>query len=192
MRDAWFGDRRDVVKWAAVAHIASREQIEMVTHVAFLRRVPPFKLETPDGTEQINPSVWQFFRDITTIRDLGSKLKLEIVVYSEDFKHRSTYTKQLSAKLGEISKRKLVLLDPDTGIAPKQPTLGHVKHEDIRSFWDALRLGDWLVVYQHASRKKDWLGEPRRVLSEVCDGRPVAVYKASKLASDVAFLCVKK
>ncbi len=50
----------------------------------------------------------------------------------------------------------LVFLDPDTGIEPKRAGNEHLRRSDISRICECLRVGEKLVVYQHASRSKDW------------------------------------
>jgi len=38
MKDTWYGDRRDLVKWGTLVHLARSEQIMTVIQVAFLRK----------------------------------------------------------------------------------------------------------------------------------------------------------
>ncbi len=51
---------------------------------------------------------------------------------------------------------KVVLLDPDTGIEPGRATAKHATTTEVSIIWQALRSGDWLVVYQHAARGGSW------------------------------------
>ena len=38
MRDTWYGDRADLVKWGTLIHLAQREKLGRVVQIAFLRR----------------------------------------------------------------------------------------------------------------------------------------------------------
>ncbi len=86
-----------------------------------------------------------------------------------------------------ITSPKVVLLDPDTGIAPSKPSGKHVSPEDVTAVWHALTAGDWLAVYQHRSRRKAWREEARNRLAALC-GADVRVYSAPEVAPDAVFL----
>ena len=73
-----------------------------------------------------------------------------------DPKERDTYLRMVVAMLNADNRRKVVLLDPDTGIAPSKQTGDHIGLDEIRSVWEALCRRDWLVLYQHGRRVKGW------------------------------------
>ena len=53
--------------------------------------------------------------------------------------------------------RKLVLLDPDTGLRDPDPGLEHVTSSEVPRVWEALDSQDCLALYQHVTNRK---GEP--------------------------------
>jgi len=91
----------------------------------------------------------------------------------------------------KIAKPKVVLLDPDTGMAAK-PGAQHVGPDDIHSMWEALRPADWLVVYQHASRQRGWAERARKVFMRSCGVSAAVVLTAPRIAWDVVFVGAKK
>ena len=195
MKDTWYGDRRDLVKWGTLVHLAHSEQIRTVIQVAFLRRGERPPLQTDQGKEDIAQEVWQHLRDVNLIYGLGKKTGLDIVVLDQEFdpKRRREYIREVADCLKSRLGKKIVLLDPDTGIEPKKrasPT--HVKVIEIQEIWEVLAQGDWLVLYQHASRKANWCECMRAKFAKACGVKEVKTFKARRIASDVAFFAANK
>jgi len=90
--------------------------------------------------------------------------------------------------------RKAVLLDPDTGLAPKTASRKHVTGDEVEKIWKELKRGDWLVLYQHASRKSIWTPKGRKRFADACglEVRKVQVFRSPGIASNVAFFAVQK
>jgi ribonuclease BN (tRNA processing enzyme) len=85
-----------------------------------------------------------------------------------------------------------VFPDPDTGIALKYAGPQHTTITDIAEIWKALKPGDWLIMYQHASRRKDWLKEKQKTFEQACDGTKTITIQGPEIAKDVAFLAARK
>lgn len=170
MRDTWFGDNRDLVKWGTLAHIAEREDLAVIVQVLYFRTAEKAPLHYHHSEEDLDRAVWNFFRDVTSISNLGSKLGREIVVVTDKFNpnQRTAYRQIARDRVARLPQPKVVLLDPDTGIAPSKCDGKHATLEDIRAVWDILNEGDWLVVYQHASRSKHWRDEAKEKLAQIC------------------------
>lgn len=194
MRDTWFGDNRDLVKWGTLAHIAEREKLNLIVQVPYFRTGDRPPLRPGDICAPIHTAVWDFFRDVAAVEELGPKLGLQIIVLKEVFDpaRRKVYRCFVVEQLSNLKQRKVVLLDPDTGIAPSNGGGKHSTAEDIQAIWEALRAGDWMVVYQHASRTKNWREQAQQKLASICGSLDVEVFAAPKIASDVAFLAAEK
>jgi hypothetical protein len=195
MRDQWYGDNRDVVKWSALVHLARREAISAILHVAMYRpdQGQPM-LATAGGKVDPPDEVLRHFRDLDDIQRLGAATGLTIEVLKEPFTHRAAYFGRLCRHLREPrGGTTLVLLDPDIGLAAEIPGPQHVTSAEVAAVFDALQSGDVLVCYQHARRHKDWRGQARRAFANA-PGLPsfeVEVLQ-SELAKDVLMLAVKK
>lgn len=195
MRDRWYGDDRDVVKWSAVVHLARREAISDVLYVALYRPEddwPP--LATARGPVSLPDEVVRHFRDLDDLQRLGAQTGLRIETVKEPFVDRAAYFRRLGDRVGRYAAAVLVLLDPDTGLAP-DGIAGpqHVTSDEVAAVFAALRAGDLLACYQHARRQKDWRGRARRAFANA-PGVPsfdVEVLR-SELARDVLLLVVKK
>jgi hypothetical protein len=191
VQDIWYGDRRDLVKWGTVLHLARRHGIHTVLHVAFLRRP---RLKANGESWPIADEIWQHFRDVHHIRGLGRRSRLRIAVVDDPFEHshRNEYLELVVQRLKGLGTAKVVLLDPDTGMSPVRTTPEHVRVQEVGRIWRSLSSGDWLVLYQHRSRDPDWCRKAERKLRRACPPAPVHVYTAAGLASDVALLAVRR
>lgn len=193
MQDSWYADQRDLVKWGTLAHLAERHDLAAIVQVAYLRRGERPSLEDGSAKVPISPAVWAFFRDVGAIRGLADKLKCRIVLLDDTFvpRQRKKYRQSVLAAVRGVEGPKIVLLDPDTGIAASRATAKHVTSEDIAAVWEILDPGDWLAVYQHRYRDKRWREDARDRLAAVC-GTRVDLLGASDIASDVVFLAARK
>lgn len=193
MKDTWYADQSDLVKWGTLAHLAESHSLEVIVQVTYLRPGKRAPLSNGESEVPIPPAVWTFFRNVIAVRQLGDSLKRRIIVIDELFvpQCRRQYRESVVAALRREPGPKVVLLDPDTGIAPKKPSGKHVTTEDVVAAWDALRPGDWLAIYQHRSRRKNWKEQARDSFAAVCQVT-VQLYGAPKIASDVVLLAARK
>jgi len=94
------------------------------------------------------------------------------------------------------SHKVLVFIDPDTGIQPGGGAEDeHLRKKDIRSVWEALKSGDKLIVYQHASRTNGWRENLLKHAAEVLKmelTQDKNLYFDERLARDVCFLVLEK
>ena len=195
MRDQWYGDNRDLVKWSALVYLARREAVSAILHVAMYRPSPtPAPLATAQGNVDPPAEVFRHFRDLDDIQRLAVVTGLEIEVVREPFTDRTAYFGRVCERVrGRRGGPMLVLLDPDVGLAPETPGPEHVASAEVAAVFEALRQGDLLVCYQHARKQKDWRGRARRAFANA-PGVPsfeVEVLR-SEVARDVLLLAVKR
>jgi hypothetical protein len=81
LRDSWYGDNRDLVKWATLLHLAAEHGIQRIVQVAYLQGSQPPMLEADDVTTAVPSPVWRHFRDLHQIQGLA-----QIVVDHEKVK----------------------------------------------------------------------------------------------------------
>jgi len=194
MRDQWYGDDRDVVKWGAIVHLARREAISAVIHVAMYRPDPtPEPLSTGFGNVDTPTEVMRHFRSLDHIERLGAATGLEIDLFKQPFTDRAAYFTQVCERVSARSAPVLVFLDPDVGLAFDIAGPEHVTSTDVSKLFSMLRRGDMLVCYQHARRQKDWRGRARRAFANA-PGMPSFEVEAlsSKQEHHVLLLAVKK
>lgn len=194
MRDRWYGDDRDVVKWSALIHLAQREAVSKVLHVAMYRvDRPPAPLTTAYGRVDLPPAVFRHFRDLNDVQRLAEATGLAIEVVKEPFVNRASYFSSICDRVRAQNMPVIVFLDPDVGLASELSGLDHVTSTEVAAVFASLHPGDHLVCYQHARRQKDWRGRARRAFANA-PGVPsfdVEVLR-SELARDVLLLAVKR
>lgn len=161
MKKLYFGDHQDLPKWGVIASLRTKLQLKKVFHVALLTSEirPRIKFDGENGTESIDPAVWDFFRNVETLGDgtIGFPIEHFAETFNRARGRKPSYLAQAIEWLGPPGRR-LVFLDPDTGIAPKKSsrTLAHVRPTEIQRFWDTLARGEVLAIYQHSSRDRNW------------------------------------
>ena len=195
MRDQWYGDNRDLAKWSAIVHLARRDAVSTILHVAMYRPDQvAAQLTTAHGKVDPPVEVIRHFRDLEDIQRLAAATGLAIEVLKEPFTHRAAYFGRVCRRIRTSRAEPLVvLLDPDIGLAPEIPGPEHVTSADVAAVFDALQPGDILVCYQHARRPKDWRGRARRAFANA-PGVPsfeVEVLQC-ELARDALLLAVRK
>jgi hypothetical protein len=194
MQGLWYGDRRDRVKWGALVHLARTRAIPCIVQVAYFRHGPKLMLQIEENEVPLPEEVWNHFSDLKHIKRLENPTGLKIKVLYQDFKpeNRPEYINDIVSALININCRKIVFLDPDTGIEPTNRKPEHVAIEDMHEIWKALSTDDLLTIYQHSDRTKKWIDDRKEKMSEACDGVVVKIISGKDIASDVAILwCLK-
>lgn len=197
MRDLYYADQRDLVKWAVLVHIAHLHGLRSIIQVPYWRAGRGYHFTFGGVKFPINKEVWNFFRDMRQIVRLGEKCGVSIEVIMEPFNHqdRDGYSDLVSRHLQKCNKRPaLLFLDPDTGLTPQRCSPAHVIPKDIKNAWSGLRPNEFLVIYQHAPRQyqPDRYDNSRKRLSEICDHASVDVACSDEIGKDVVFLCIQK
>lgn len=194
MQDIWYGDDRDLVKWAALVHLAVREHLCVIVQVALFRRGERPTLKTKSGPLVIPERVWTHFCQLRNIRTLGKSYGLKIRVIEDTFDHkaRRNYFSRVAGILRRMKFPKAVLLDPDTGLKPREAKAKHVTRDEICTTWSTLAKGDWLILYQHRWRDKRWRTVARERFASACGGSEVEVIRALTRPRDVIFLAARK
>jgi hypothetical protein len=144
---------------------------------------------------EIPEEVKTHFRDVRNIESLSSAIKVN--VFNKVIADRKQYLLEAKEFISLYAKdRCVVFLDPDTGLEPTNPSLKHVLNKEANEFWESLKTGDILVLYQHQTNKngQPW-EEPKRTQFEKAIGAPrgsVKMGRGSKLAKDVVLLYAVK
>ncbi len=195
VKEYWFADHRDLIKWSVLVHLAHRHALTTIVWVPYLRiekQRPAFHFNNEEV--RVSDNVWTFFRGIRRIKYLANSEGLSIKLVSKEFNHRdrSGYSLNLQRHLNGYTRPLLLFLDPDTGLAPSAAKKEHVTDEEVRRAWADLRHGDWLVLYQHRWRNVNWINSASERMRGICGGAKIEVARSEKIARDVAFLCVQK
>ncbi len=195
MKNKWYSDNRDLVKWSILIHLAKLTSAAKILQIAYFRHDKFDPVEIDGEFFGIPTEVTSHFRDIHKIEGLSSQIGIH--VFDMVFENRDEYLLQaLSFMKSFANERCIVFLDPDTGLEPAHPDLTHVLEKEIKRIWATLKIDDILVFYQHQTNRnnKPWI-EPKRSQLEMAIEAPVGSVKIAhgmRLARDVAFFYVKK
>jgi hypothetical protein len=146
MRDDWYGDKRDLVKWGCLLRLAQKHEAKTIVQIAFYRATRKWPaIEGLDEPKVIPEAVRAHFRSIR--RGIGTT-PYDVVVCRDEFipsrSKREEYTSKVVAELSRHKRPLVVLLDPDTGLEPESGKLKpeHVRAVDVTATWQALHDGD--------------------------------------------------
>ena len=195
MRDQFYSDNRDLVKWSVLHRLAEIFDAKRILQIAFYR---PSKFANIiiDGKEhEIPREVLAHFRDLKTISNINSKLHVN--VFYDLFEYREIYLKAVKNFLLEFrEERCVVFLDPDTGLEPQKPSLDHVLESEAKAIWEMTKLGDVYVFYQHQTNRagRPWIKPKQRQLENGLDlGKDsIKIAYGPKIARDVVFFYAQK
>ena len=195
MRDKWYADNRDLVKWATLAHIARAHGMQTIVQVPYWRPEesrPHFDLQGKHLP--VSDQVLGFFRNIHHITGLAPEIGIYINVVAAEFnpRNRAAYVSEVQAQMDRSRRPLLLFLDPDTGLQPKKCSPKHAAINEIEEFWHGLRHREWLVLYQHARRTSGWEESVSHQLSSLCYESKVQISRSQDVGHDVAFICVEK
>jgi hypothetical protein len=201
MRAKWYGDKHDLVKWSTLLELAHRAGVQKVLQVTCLvpdgykGTVDERALLVEDFGAEIADVVWQHFRSLESITELGAKPGVEVTLVPDEYPvpiaERDDYFEMVAEKwLRPDRGPMIVFLDPDTGLGA---TRTHVLPRQLETIRRALKAGDWLVFYQHAPKYKlkgvDWRERAQQNLAEALDVHVAdVVRRACNAAKDVLFL----
>jgi hypothetical protein len=197
MKDYWYADKRDLLKWSVLLTLAERTDApHHVLQVLYHRRSTWHDIDLDrDGAGDPVPipiPVLSHFRDAAAIKGLESPVLIEVI--SDPFENREEYLKLVIDRIKTRTKPGIVFLDPDTGLQPKitKPKMEHVLETELKALWDSLSTGDTLVLYQHQTNYKgeEWMTPKREQFEKALDLRPrdARVACSARIARDVAFI----
>ncbi len=200
MRNQFYSDKKDLVKWGSLLHLARSHDLNLILQVAYLRPDHPRSavtlLVSQSGEKKPIPLpkiVWTHFRNIKNIQRLQQPTGLRIELLGEFFEDRAAYTESILRRIRRRREKKLVFLDPDTGIEPGTPGPEHVTADEISRIFAVMKSRDVLVLYQHARRTKTWLDDTSTDFAEAVavDPRSIVTLRSPQV-SDVAFFAATK
>lgn len=195
MRDIWYSDNRDVVKWSVLVRLAKQHLCSRILQIAYFRESNLGPIEIDSQTFSVPPEVQAHFRDIRKVGELPGPVKVSVL--TDTFANRTTYLEKAIAFIAKYSAENcVVFLDPDTGLAPSNPNLNHVLDSEAQQLWKELKAGDIFVFYQHQTNRsgEPWI-EPKRLQLERALRLKTGAIKVAhgpKIARDVAFFYLAK
>lgn len=195
MRDQWYGDNRDLVKWGVLVHLAREYEVKRIIHVAYFRPTTWPSLHIDGKEYPIPESVIEHFRKIGNITSLKARPHIQVI--GSQVSERARYTEEvLEAIAAYGSERCMVFLDPDTGLAPRKAGLEHVLGSELAGIWQKMHQGDVLVFYQHQTNRRGeaWVESKREQFKNAIglDRGAAKLALAPGIARDVVFFYCQK
>ncbi len=164
MKDKWYGDKRDLVKWGVLLQLASRYRTSRIVQVAYYRpeTLLPKQIEIDSHEYRMREAVYKRFRNLMEIERLSSpsvQIKIVNSVWSVQRRANYAYLQEVKAELRQlpIDSPGILFLDPDTGLEPpkSKPKLERVLESELTQIWkEAVRVKDVLVFYQPKAEGK--------------------------------------
>lgn len=205
MRNEWYGDKKEVVKWASLLYLAQREGIEHIFYIVMRTDTQQDYPKIKDlngnavlGQRDVVEQVANFFdrhKDLIRIEELGKKHNIHIEVWLKRFEHvnRASYFAEVCRKMRVSEPRSVWFFDPDTGIEPNRADGTHIKKQELRDAFAALKSGDFLACYQHNTRRGDWRGCAHKKLARALCKKvsEVKMFK-SGYSTEAIILAVRK
>jgi len=195
MKDIWYGDNRDLVKWSVLLHLTRKYHLEKIIQIAYYRK-SNFKTLEIDGVEHSIPDeIINHFRQVKNIEKL--EVEVPIHVFCDIFDNRAAYMEKALNFIKQFqNSNTLIFLDPDTGLEPKNPSLQHVLECEAKIFYDNLIKGDLFAFYQHQTNRSGtpWIEPKREQLASALniDLNNLKVAHGQNIARDVAFFYCRK
>jgi hypothetical protein len=195
MRDIWYADNRDLIKWGVLFRLAETFEAGRVLQLPFYRPSEFGRLVIDGQQHDIPEEVIAHFRNLRTIGSVGSKVR--VTVFDLVFQDRDAHLQSVLALLPAFAQERCILfLDPDTGLEPRAPRLDHVLASEAEAIWRAMKAGDLLAFYQHQTNRagQPWVESKQRQLAEALTVQTKAVKVASgpTIANDVVLFYTQK
>lgn len=196
MKDIYYGDKRDIVKWSGILLLCKETGINYVLQIAYFRKQEKLRMHFGSDKTNIPDDVIRHFRDVDDIKRLGTKTGVHIEVFKQEFQQssRDTYHIEVCDYINKWPERKVVFLDPDTGLAVKNAKAEHIKPGEVLKVWQSLQLGDFLAFYQHSFRDSEWVNIRKKQLAEACKIKDSKIKQwiAPEITKDAVFFFCEK
>ena len=196
MRDKWYSDNRDLIKWSVLLLLARWHHADRILQIAFYNASEFDEVDIDGHRHRIPDEVIAHFRDIRNVSGLSKQPRIS--VFDLRFGDRKSYIQAVLSFLASFNQERcLVFLDPDTGLEPNgRADAKHVLNDNARVIWDALPAGWTYVLYQHKTNRagKPWIDEKRFQFANAIGvpGKKVGIASGPKIAKDVVFFHVSK
>ncbi len=197
MKDIWYGDNRDFVKWGVLLSLAETYSVKRILQAAYFRPGNTGNLEIDGKVLPLPSVVRKHFRNLNGVVSLSSSPEIQVI--DTEFTDRHRYTRSIVEHAVDGLHPCIVFLDPDTGLEPpkSKPKLEHVLESELSYIWKEMAHGDVLTFYQHKTTRgnEPWI-EAKKAQFERALGLHSGVAKIAQgqeIASDVVFFyCYKK
>jgi len=195
MRDKWYADNRDLVKWSILIYLAKDYSAAQILQIAYYREDIVRSVEMNNHLRPIPEEVSAHFRSLRNIRNLGGNTP--VYVFDKLFEDRASYLLGTLDFISSFSSaRSIIFLDPDTGLEPANPGLEHVLDREVNTIWKSIKDGDCLAFYQHQTNRN---GQPWIETKKIQFARSIGVNASDimiasgpQIANDVVFFYIQK
>jgi|SRR5271157_8754 len=195
MKDAWYADKRDLIKWGVLFRLAERYEAVRIIQLAYYRPSTYGQLEIDGQAYEIPEEVSAHFRNLRMVGSIASKVRVTVFdpIFQDRISHQQAVISLLPAFAAE---RCIVFLDPDTGLEPQNPTFDHVLGSEAGAIWAAMKKGDIFSFYQHQTNRarQPWIEPKRDQLAAALGITPTEIKTASgpAIAQDVVLFFTQK
>ena len=196
MKDDWYADKRDLVKWGVILHLAEAYEANTILQVAYYRPTSWPGIEIDGRSHALVPAVTEHFRKIGNVSSIRTSAK--VLVFDSLFVDRGRYLHDTLNNIANLpSGISIIFLDPDTGLQPKRvATLKHVLESELKSIWASMRRSDLLVLYQHQTNRNNdlWMHEKKAQFEKALEleNGSAKLAQGTAIARDVAFFFAQK
>ena len=173
MRNEFYCDALDVLKWTGCLELARLHGVARIHHLAFLtpnrgRGEGNKRNDRRDADPGVRAYVrdeWEAFMADPRLKDvrrgalLSSYLKpILVTVDARPFERRdrSLWIREAVRSLRNFQQPAVILLDPYNGVGGKHPTEAHVRLEEFAVLFSSALAKSVVVVFQHQQRRRGW------------------------------------
>jgi hypothetical protein len=195
MKDEWYGDRRDLVKWGTLLELARRYECKHILQVLYARKSTYGTITVAGEEIPLQNSIIRHFRNLASVESIATHPSIEVV--ADLLERRAKYHEIVIQRvLARRHSPGIVFLDPDTGLEPQKPGPQHVLESELLDIWGNLRKRDLLVFYQHQTNRNGspWIEAKMEQFERAIGVRrgEANLAHAPTIASDVAFFFAEK
>lgn len=197
MKDVWYADNRDLIKWSVLITLAQNHQAKKIIQITYFRPSEFSEIVIDGQSYKLPQQVISHFRDITNIQKMITDFQVEVLM--EEFKDRDKYLTTTTDFISSHSVEKcVVFLDPDTGLQPTKTKLNHthVSNQEIEKIWEHVKIGDIFAFYQHQTNRNGspWIEEKREQFSRAVNIPLdcVKIAHSQSISKDVVFFYTTK
>src|SRR5713101_1328631 len=137
MRDKWYADNRDLVKWGVLLTLAERHAAKHILQVLYYRPTEWANLDLDGQQIPLPAAVTQHFRHAPAASALEASVPIEVL--ADTFVNRDDYHRLVVERIrSRPATPGIVFVDPDIGVEPREPSLDHVLDSELEDLWTEL------------------------------------------------------
>jgi len=195
MRDNWYADKRDLIKWGVLFRLALKYEAARIIQVAYYRPCNFEQIDIDGQQLAIPEEVIAHSRNVRSVGSIDSHIR--VAVFDAVFQNRKTYLQAVLALLPTYAgERCVVFLDPDTGLEPQTPSLKHVLGTEVNAIWVNMKSNDVFVLYQHQTNRagQPWIPQKHAQLAQALSVPQASLKIAGgeAIARDVVLFFIQK